>query len=651
MMDELLEQFLIEGRDLVAQAAGDFAVLALDPGNAIALDSAFRAVHTLKGSVGLFALGPAERLLHTAEGLLDRARGRDLTINADMISGLITCLDLVDHWIDELEESGQLTASAEKDAQRAIAQIDQSSGAVRPAEGLAEAKESTDWLEAIESRAAELLAEATEPLTAFCYQPKKDCFFRGDDPLSLSISVPGLVTLSALPTDGHWPGLDQIEPFSCYAYFEGLSTSPQADLQAHFRLVPDQIKLAVIAPVSAKSTDLSIAVDRQKHQVLRIETGRIDAIADGMGELMIALNALTPLAAEMHRINPATATSLRKAQAQIERATTQLNKTISAVRSVPLEPALRRLPRLAREIAETLGKRVTFTMSTDGLEVDKQLADRLFEPLLHLLRNAIDHGIETPDERSRASKTPGGQVTLSVRREGDAILVTLRDDGRGIDPHRIKHVAAERGLLSEVELGTLSDAAALQLIFKPGFSTATAISEVSGRGVGMDAVRDAVDRMRGAVQVTSAVGHGTTFYLRLPHHSLTTRLLIVEIGSERYGVSLDQVVETVRLDPDRLIPVGQGLACVLRGRTVPILDLGSLLGHAERAIGGAKLLVTQASGQQVALRVDGFGERIDTVVRPVRGVLAGMMGLSGSAMLGSGDVLLVLNLPELAAWA
>jgi two-component system chemotaxis sensor kinase CheA len=459
------------------------------------------------------------------------------------------------------------------------------------------------------------------------------------------------VTLSALPTDGHWPGLDQIEPFSCYAYFEGLSTSPQADLQAHFRLVPDQIKLAVIAPVSAKSTDLSIAVDRQKHQVLRIETGRIDAIADGMGELMIALNALTPLAAEMHRINPATATSLRKAQAQIERATTQLNKTISAVRSVPLEPALRRLPRLAREIAETLGKRVTFTMSTDGLEVDKQLADRLFEPLLHLLRNAIDHGIETPDERSRASKTAGGQVTLSVRREGDAILVTLRDDGRGIDPHRIKHVAAERGLLSEVELGTLSDAAALQLIFKPGFSTASAISEVSGRGVGMDAVRDAVDRMRGAVQVTSAVGHGTTFYLRLPHHSLTTRLLIVEIGSERYGVSLDQVVETVRLDPDRLIPVGQGLACVLRGRTVPILDLGSLLGHAERAIGGAKLLVTQASGQQVALRVDGFGERIDTVVRPVRGVLAGMMGLSGSAMLGSGDVLLVLNLPELAAWA
>lgn len=645
-MDELLEQFLIEGRDLVAQATSDFSILALDPDNSVALDSAFRAVHTLKGSVGLFDLGPAERLLHTAEGLLDRARARDLAINADMIAGLIACLDLVDQWIDELEESGQLTASAEKDAQRAIAQIDLSSGAAEPVPAFAVGEGNTSWLEAIEARAAGLIAQATDPLTAFRYVPKKDCFFRGDDPFSLSTSVPDLLTLSVLPTNGRWPDLEHIEPFACYAYFEGLSASPLTVLQAHFRLVPDQISLAVMPPMHM---DSSIAVGRQKQQVLRIETGRIDAIADGIGELIIALNALSPLAAEMHRIDPVTAASLRKAQAQIERATTQLSKTISAVRSVPLEPALRRLPRLAREIAETLGKRVTFTMSTHGLEVDKQLADNLFEPLLHLLRNAIDHGIETPEERSRASKAPDGQVALSVRREGDAILVTLRDDGRGIDPYRIKQVAAERGLLSESELGILSEAAALQLIFKPGFSTATVISEVSGRGVGMDAVRDAVDRMRGAVEVASVVDHGTTFHLRLPNHSLTTRLLIIEVGGERYGISLDQVVETVRLDPDKLIPVGQGLACVLRGRTIPILDLGSLLGHAVRPQGGTKLLVIQASGERVALRVDGFGERIDAVVRPVRGVLAGMTGLSGSALLGSGDVLLVLNLPELAA--
>jgi len=240
-------------------------------------------------------------------------------------------------------------------------------------------------------------------------------------------------------------------------------------------------------------------------------------------------------------------------------------------------------------------------------------------------------------------------VSLSVRRDGDAIAVTLSDDGAGIDPARIREVAVARGLIAAADAETLSDTAALQLIFIPGFSTAGTVTEVSGRGVGMDAVQAAVERLRGSIDVVSVAGKGTTFRMRLPTNSLTTRLLVVEVGSHRYGVSLDQVVETVRVDRAALMPVGLGQACVLRGRTIPVLSLARLLGGIEPDHGHAKLVVTQSGGETVALRVDGFAERIDTVVRPSKGVLAAVPGVIGSALLGDGGVLLVLDLPELAA--
>ncbi len=288
-------------------------------------------------------------------------------------------------------------------------------------------------------------------------------------------------------------------------------------------------------------------------------------------------------------------------------------------------------------------------MIGETLEVDKQIADGLFEPLLHLLRNAIDHGLETPDRRRGVGKTPGGNIGLSFQRTGDTIIATLSDDGAGIDPDRIRQTAIARGLVTQEAAAALSDPAALRLIFLPGFSTAATLTEVSGRGVGMDAVQAAIARLRGTVEIESMVGKGTRFSLHLPANTLTTRLLVVEVGPERYGVSLDQVTETVRVDREALMPIGSGLACVLRNRTIPVLDLAALLNL--RGVDGphAKLVLTQSGGESVALRVDGFAERIDTIVRPPSGILASARGVTGTALLGDGGVLLVLDLPELAS--
>ena len=648
-MDELLAQFLIEGRDLVAEASRDFSLLARDAGNAEALDSAFRAIHTLKGSVAIFDMAPAEQILHAAEDVLDRARKAVIFLAPATIDGLVACLDKVDRWIDHMEESGKLPTGAAQEAAEVLALIEGKDRATGIAVAEDDPDDHADWLPALLDRHSDVIDDAGDVLTVFRYSPDADCFFRGDDPLSTVSAVSDLVALSMQPRDRDWPDITDLDPFSCICIFEGLSAAPMQVVAAAFRLVPDQVVIRAVDMSRKAQTHSASGGEVRSGTQMRVDPARVEALADGLGELIVAINSIAPVSDRLARGDPPLAANLRKTQATLERIAGELHRSVMAVRSVPLEPALRRLPRLVREISETLGKRVRFTMSLNALEVDRHIADGLFEPILHLLRNALDHGLETEDIRTAAGKAGEGRISLDARRDGDSILIVLRDDGAGIDPVRIKVRAVEKGLIEQQEAEQLSAAAALQLIFIPGFSTAQTVTEVSGRGVGMDAVRNAVTRLRGSVEVASDVGDGTTFRLRLPVNSLTTRLLVIESGGERYGVALDQIVETVRIDAGALISVGLGRACVLRGRTVPVLSLAHLLGHDEEESAAVKLVVTQSGGESVALIVDGFAERIDTVVRPTRGMLSTLPGVMGSALLGDGEVLLVLDLPELAA--
>jgi len=641
-MDELLSQFLVEGRDLIAEAHTALAVLRTDPFSDGEIDRAFRAVHTLKGSVAIFAMAPAERLLHAAEDLLQRARGGQSPLGADEISQLVATIDQLDRWIDEMEAHGALGSDAAATA--AVLLGDHLAEAEPESRGLTAPPA---WAEALIAREASALSEASGMLVAFRYTPDGEAFFRGDDPLNLVATVPDLIALSVRPAGDAWPESGAIDPFACFMQIEGISGASLADLQAAFRLVPDQIALHPFE--SAVETEGTSGL--RASPTLRVEAARVDALADGLGELIVRVNAIAPLADRAEEFDANLAGAIRGAHADLQRAVNELRGSVAAVRMVPLAPTLRRLPRLVREIAADLGKQVEFALTGERAEVDKLIADALFEPLLHLIRNAIDHGIETPAQREGTGKSPTGQVSLSIGREGEEVIVTLADDGGGIDARRIRSVAVERGVLPADAAEGLSEAATLALIFTPGFSTASAISDVSGRGVGMDAVRTAIDSINGRIEVDSRVGEGTRFILRLPANAITTKLLIVRVGHDRYAVPFEHISETVRVGAERLVPVGTGTACVLRDRTVPVLSLAELLGGAGSGTLPARLLVTCLGGEPVALRVDGFGERLDAIVRRPAGLLAGMASVAGTAVTGDGGVLLVLNLPELVAWA
>lgn len=645
-MDELLEQFLIESRDLVAEASRDFAVLANSPQATAAVDSAFRAIHTLKGSVALFAMAPAETVLHAAEDILERARKGTAALDQRKVAALVAALDQVDRWIDEIEQAGALSSQAPGIAQRVLDTFASASPDPRADH---DGKAPSDaWISALLERDAAALDDADGPFTAFRYVPDTDCFYRGDDPLAVVAAVPGLLSLSLLPRDGSWPDLASFEPFSCSTILEGLSAAPLESVAAAFRLMPDQVHLAPVEPKKPPRGEGALPEGRTSTSI-RVDAARIDALGDALGELLVATNAIAPVAHAAERFDRALAQDIRALQADLERVTGKLHRSVSSVRSVPLEPSLRRFPRLSREIAEALGKSIRFEITGQGLEVDKQIADGLFEPLSHLLRNAIDHGIETSEVREAAGKPSVGHIVLAFSRDGDRIVAELSDDGAGIDPNSIKQAAIARGLLATEATEALSESDILRLIFAPGFSTAQTVTGVSGRGVGMDAVQASVEALRGTIEIESVLGSGTRFTMRLPANALITRLLVVEVGDDRYGVALDQVVETVGVDSARLLPVGTGVACVLHGRTVPVLDLATLLGTDTQALASAKLLVTRSKGELVALRVDGFAQRIDTLVRPPSRFLASVRGVGGSTLMSDGGVLLVLDLPELAA--
>jgi two-component system chemotaxis sensor kinase CheA len=384
---------------------------------------------------------------------------------------------------------------------------------------------------------------------------------------------------------------------------------------------------------------------------LRVDVERIDALVRLVGELQVVKNASAHLAAMAGRgaDSASLAQRLREQQGSLERLLAELQRSVVAIRVLPLGHVFRRFPRLVREIGQATGKSVQFVIEDEETEADKTIVENLFEPLLHLLRNAIDHGVETPAERRTLGKREIATVRVRALRRGEAVEVDVEDDGRGIDVERVRALAVANGLIDEAGSAGLSHDRIVGLIFAPGFSTAATVSDLSGRGVGMDAVRAAIERLGGQVTVQSQRGEGTRVRLTLPFTVMMTSVVTVTVGGQSFGLSVESVLETVRVPRASIRPIGSAQAFVLRDRTIPLLDLsGALDGSAPlNRDGEAMVVVVSVWGQPVGLEVDGIGERMDVMLTPMEGLLSGSFAAAGTAVLGDGRVLIVLDVEEL----
>ncbi|WP_262271161.1 chemotaxis protein CheA [Microvirga yunnanensis] len=661
-MDDLLQHFVVEARELVQQASDDLLNMEREPSVAAHLDGAFRAVHTLKGSVGLFDFAPMGLALHAAEDLLGALKGAPARIDADVIDLLLDCVGQTERWVSAIEQTGVLPSDAADEGYRlARALRSQLEGEAAP-DGPAIADADGGWIEdllAAGSRRAERTPNSLT-LTAIRYTPRADCFFAGDDPLALLRSVPDLVHVRA-SHQAPWPPAAEIDPFACNLRLEALSSAGYEAVKAVFRFVPDQVVIYDVTGYEAAAgveagRDGSATRERRSatagtSRTLRVDAARIDRLADLVGEMVVAKNGLAHIAAmgDGSAAREDLVRSVAACQATIDRLVADMHRAVMDVRMMPMREIFRRFPRAVRESAGQLGTLVEFSMEGEDVEADKSVTEGLAEPLLHVLRNAVAHGAEPEEVRLAAGKPSKVRIILRARREGDRLVVEVSDDGRGIDPERVRRAARERGLAPADRITLMSDAEVTDLIFAPGFSTASDVTDLSGRGVGMDAVRSAIERLGGQVAVQSRPGHGTTIRFSLPLTVVMTKVMTVRVGSETYGIPIEGVLETAYLPTSHIIPIQGAEAFVLRDRTVPLVRLADLLRipRARDREGGTKVLVMWVGDERVGIAVDGFAGRIDILMRPMAGLLASLPGVIGTTLMGDGSVLMILDIPEL----
>ncbi len=767
---DLLDQFVIEARECLEAIGARLLDVEREPTNLELLNDLFRSVHTLKGNCGLFEFKPLERVVHAGEDLLDRVRNRTMDYSGELADALLEAMDYAAQLIDQIERGGRIEDGAEarsmEHAQALRALLNDAPAAAEPvtptpAAGseVAGGAIAPDWLERLDPGVLATHASAL----AVHYVPEEGCFFKGEDPWRLASTMPGLQALrvgSRLP----WPDAEALPGWDCYQCnldIVLLSSAPRAEVEQHFRCVPEQVAYFEPAAVPANPSAahpaqaalcrraaqiwaeqcallargtpavgtllgarlalrrLLVAMDdaasrpalaeldglpqtaaallawarqhappgqgaaslapdgaqhpehpagtgmsespmraddtgaAQPHKVLKVSQEKIDRLMELVGEMVVAKNSLPYLAQRAEGVfqQRELAREIKAQYAVINRIAEDMQHAVMQVRMLPVGAVFQRFGRLVRDISRKLGKEVNLVIEGEDTEADKNVIEPLSDPLIHILRNSLDHGIELPEVRRAAGKPAVGTIRIQARQSSDRVLIDIHDDGAGVDPARVRAKAVERGLIPADRALLLSDDEAVQLVFLPGFSTAETISDLSGRGVGMDVVRTAIERINGGVEISSVHGKGTTLRLSLPLSMAVTNVMVIESAGRRLGVPMDLIVETVRVHADDIHHFKQARTTVLRGRIVPLRALNELLAlDAEpqcNAQGELAVLVVRIGNQNVGLLVDQFQGASDIILKPLEGVLAGLIGFAGTALMGDGGVLMVLNPKEL----
>jgi two-component system chemotaxis sensor kinase CheA len=411
-------------------------------------------------------------------------------------------------------------------------------------------------------------------------------------------------------------------------------------------------------PASADDAPQVTASSLTKHvsTTIRIDVARLDALLDLVGELVIDRTRLVQLSNTLiERFGEDRLFSdLQQTTLHVGRITDELQEQVMKSRMLPIESVFNRLPRVVRDIAARQGKQVDFIVEGKETELDHSVIEEIGDPLLHLIRNGVDHGIETPAERIAVGKPPAGRLKLEAHHADSFIVISMEDDGRGVNVDAVKRKAVERGVVSQEQVDRMTDTEALQLIFAPGLTTAEALTDVSGRGVGMDVVRANVEKINGSVDVETRKGMGTKFTIRLPLTLAIVQALLVRVGGGIYALPIHSVTETLRAEPEQIHRVNNREAILLRDQVLPLISLRSALApesEVDLADSNRLIVAVGASNRQVGLIVDGLIGEQEIVIKPLGRLVGDIPGVSGAAILGDGNVALIVDVPALVAQA
>lgn len=620
-MDDVVQEFLVESHENLDQLDSDLVALESAPGSRELLGSIFRTIHTIKGTSGFLAFNKLERLTHAGENLLVELRDGRRSMDQRTTDALLRMVDDVRAILRSIEAD---TTEGAVDVDPAIAQIRtvMDEGPDAPA---------ADPVPSAASAAAETTAPAAPEATT----PADDAPATAEAPRPRPTRIRKIASLPR-PAAAEVPA--QRSGAADAPALTDASAAPGADTPAAARPAPsgapDPEHVAdPDAPAARTVADASV----------RVDVDLLDALMRQVGELVLARNAITRLAADAADID------LVRASQRLSLIASELQEGVMKTRMQPIEHVWSKVPRMVRDLAAACSRQVRLEMVGGDTELDRSLLEAIKDPLTHLVRNAVDHGIESPEDRVAAGKSSVGVLSLRAYHAGGQVLVEVTDDGAGIDPARVAAKAVERGLRTAQQVALMAPADLLQLLFLPGFSTAASVTNVSGRGVGMDVVRTKIEAIGGTVDVDSVLGRGTTWRLRIPLTLAIMPALTVECDDQLYAIPQVSLLELVALPGGA--QAGEGIEYVrsapvhrLRGDLLPLVDLREVFGAGARAGGVTTVIaVLQADSQRFGLVVDRVLNTEEIVVKPLSPRLKAIGLYAGATLLGDGRVSLILD--------
>ncbi|HEV7918657.1 MAG TPA: chemotaxis protein CheA, partial [Solirubrobacterales bacterium] len=592
---EYVELFLAEARENLETLNTAVVRLESDPADQSTVDSIFRVAHSVKGMAATMGFDAVAQLTHAMEDVFSLLRNRSTGLSTEAIDVLFDCLDMLATMVSEIEAGGATTTDPEP-------LIGRLKGLTRGGNTEAEAKA------AAAAAAAKAIADAAEEKAALA---------------GASPETTAATPAAAEPPKSEPPPAAEAE--LAPAAQDGPATgAPPAERRADpapelppDKPVPDIVETAV----------------REAHTraTVRVEASRLDTLLHMIGELVVRRSSVEQLAEATGQ------TELQSAVGELTRASQAVQDMVMRIRMVPIDTAFARLPRLVRDLSNQLGKKVDLQLEGRDTELDRTAVEALVEPLMHLVRNAIDHGIEEPEERKAAGKAEMGVLRIAARHEGGEVVIGITDDGAGIDHNAIVAKAVERGLISPDQVDRIDPDQAIEFLFMSGFSTAVVVSDVSGRGVGMDAVRSAVRGFGGDVRVRSTLGTGTTTELRMPLTLAILPALVVSSAGDPYAIQLDRVDRTFKLDEVSIKSVAGQPVAVFPDGAMPVVSLAEMFDRKNDDLSEPRFMVTiRSADRQLALLVDDMIGRRELVTRPVPERVRKDSPVSGGAVLASG---------------
>lgn len=631
-MFDALQTFMAESASLLQEMEHGLLIMEDDATDKEAINAVFRAAHTIKGSAGLFGLDDIVGFTHHVETLLDQVRNEALVLCSEQISLLLKCRDHMQHLLQLGIDNKPLPAALIAEGQRLIVALAQ------------------DAVPEVVTESAIALAPALGRWH-LSIRFGQDTFRNGMEPSSFLKYLNSLGQITSLKTQFMLPAPDAVfDAESCYLAFDvlfnGVTTADE--LEAVFEFVRDDCQLeihvvnqeqqAVVAAVTAAAKANDTTVSPTANNLIRINAEKLDHLINLVGELVISTAGVHLLA------NRNQDAALSEASSEAAHLVEEIRESAMRLRMVEIGESFSRFKRVVRDLSKDLGKDIRLELSGEDTELDKSIVEQIGDPLTHLIRNALDHGIERSDVRIAAGKPASGTLKLNAYHESGAVVIDVSDDGAGLNRERIFAKAVEKGLVEDD--ARLTDNAVYQLIFEPGFSTADQVSNISGRGVGMDVVKRNIQALRGQISISSVAGKGTTFSIRLPLTLAIIDGFMLGVADSHYLVPLDVVHECVELPREQQHALRSGYI-ELREEALPLLSLRQYF-----SLNGAEgrrqnVLVVQLSGRKVGLVVDELIGQMQTVIKPLGPMFEGLRGISGSSIMGSGEVALMLDLPVL----